>query len=390
MAKHPSLNLPFKQPSRLQPRRKMGRNETCWCGSQKKWKDCHYRREEQVPENIEAQLKAMRTEFKKGYCLHPKASDDTCSKKIIRSHTLQRKGGLSAIAENGHVISIKIGFEKLYEHEGRVIPDKIGLRSASTFMGFCNRHDTEMFRPVETGKALLTDENCFLLSYRALAYEYFQKTSVLNTKNIMREMDKGNPFEVQCAIQEQLNVMEQGERLGMRDLEAWKRQYDDAFLAKKFGAYKFYSVAFSDILPVVACGAFQPEFDFQGTALQKLGRGQLEYESITYNLTVLNGHTVAVLSWRGEDEGPAWAFAQSLKTIPSAEKADATVRLAFEHLENTYMNPTWWYELPEKIRQATIRRMSSGLPAMGRSSDCLKPDEFGFLFEVKMPEEIAP
>lgn len=332
----------------------------------------------------------MRDEFKKGYCLHPEASDDTCSKKIIRSHTLQRKGGLSAIAENGHVISTKVGFEKIFKNEGRVIPDKVGLRSASTFMGFCNRHDTEMFRPVETSTALLADENCFLLSFRALAYEYFQKKSALNMKDTMREMDKGKPFEAQCAIQEQLNVMEQGERLGMRDLEAWKRQYDDAFLAKDFGAYKFYSVAFSDILPIVACGAFHPQFDFQGNALQKLGRGSLEYENITYNLTVFNGHTVAVLSWRGEEEGPAWAFTKSLATIPSTEKADATVRLAFEHLENTYMKPTWWYGLPEIDRQATIRRMSSGLPGIGRSPDCLKPDEYGFLFDVEIVEEIAP
>jgi hypothetical protein len=67
----------------------------------------------------------------------------------------------------------------MYKNGGKVIPRKMGVRTASTFFGFCSRHDTEMFRPVEYGHRGLTNENCFLLSFRALAYEVIMKRCAL-------------------------------------------------------------------------------------------------------------------------------------------------------------------------------------------------------------------
>ena len=122
----------------------------------------------------------MRTELTKGaYCLHPEASPDTCGTRIIRAHTIQRKGGLAQITENGHVISVKAGFEDIFKNEGQVIPRQISARDASTFTGFCDRHDNEMFKPVEAGRPILNEETIFLLSFRALAYELYTKESAL-------------------------------------------------------------------------------------------------------------------------------------------------------------------------------------------------------------------
>ena len=97
---HPSLDAPFIPPADLVPQRTMPRNEPCWCGSGKKWKRCHRDRESQQPIEHGQQLHQMYGEFQKGYCSHPGASADNCG-RIVRAHTVQRRGGLIAIAENG-------------------------------------------------------------------------------------------------------------------------------------------------------------------------------------------------------------------------------------------------------------------------------------------------
>ena len=84
----------------------MGRNDRCWCGSGMKWKSCHRDREKQEPINIYQKLEELDVHFAEGKCLHPHASDKSCS-SVIRAHTIQRGGGLKTIAEDYHVLSVK-------------------------------------------------------------------------------------------------------------------------------------------------------------------------------------------------------------------------------------------------------------------------------------------
>lgn len=365
--------------------------EACWCRSGRKWKWCHKNRERQPPVNFGNQIAATRAEFTKGYCSHPRAGPGTCSRRIIRAHTVQRRGGLAAIAENGHVISAKAAFEGLFKNNGEIVPREIGVRSASTFMGFCSHHDTEMFRPVEAGTVSLTPEVCFLLSFRALAYEYFTKQTSLRILDIAREADRSKPFEAQCAIQRHIYATETGVRRALAELERWKDDYDATFLEKRFDAFQFYGVAFSQVLPIVGCGAFQPEFDFGGRSLQRLSHGVAPHEHVTCNLTVLNGSSLVVLGWTEGSGGPAADFVRSFANVSAAEKAEAAIRLAFEHLENIYMTPSWWHGLPKSGRAAAVNRMRSGLGTAGvkRRSGCLCPDGHCYAAVAEVVQEIA-
>ncbi len=99
-------------------------------------------------------------------CLEPTF---TCSQDAIEAHSVQRKGALSLIAVDGHV----------YQLQGRITGDelgaslkKVGLRRASTFSGFCNAHDTDIFRPIDTKPLSAGDpEQLFLLAYRSVTKE---------------------------------------------------------------------------------------------------------------------------------------------------------------------------------------------------------------------------
>ena len=141
----------------------------------------------------------------------------------------------------------------------------------------------------------LTSEMAFLLSFRALAYETLQKEAALRNIDVLRDLDKGKPFSDQCDIQRHINMSAEGTKRGLADLNRWKREYDLAFLNSEFDKYQFYCAAFARALPVVACGAFYPEFDFRGQPLQRIGRSRAAFEHITFNLTAINGCGVAAL-----------------------------------------------------------------------------------------------
>ena len=246
---HPSLKMPFVPPAALKPQRKMPRNSPCWCGSGKKWKKCHLGRASQPPIRLGKQMSRLYREFQKGYCSHPEASSDNCSDKIVRAHTIQRGGGIAAIAENGHVVSAKSAAQDLVKNCGAFVPREVGVRSASTFMGFCDKHDNSMFQSVEKRSVLLTRQSCFLFGFRALSYELFTKRAELRSMAMMRELDAGQSFAYQCQWQQEMNLREYGAKRALADCERWKNRYDKIFLHCQFEEYRFVGV--SDFLTSV-------------------------------------------------------------------------------------------------------------------------------------------
>ena len=73
------------------------------------------------------------------------------------------------------------------------------------------------------------------------------------------------------------------------------KEVEEVFLEERFEEYRFVGVTYSSILPVVGCGAFHPEFDFAGNALQKISTGTATHEHVDLNLTVLNDRSVLVI-----------------------------------------------------------------------------------------------
>ena len=388
---HASLHAQFVPPADLRPQLKMQRNARCWCGSGKKWKRCHRDREFQTPVKLGEQLSRLYREFQKGYCSHPHASSENCGRRIVRAHTVQRRGGLVAIAEKGHVISAKTGAQDLFRNHGAFVPRKVGVRSASTFMGFCDTHDNSMFQPVETHAVPLTPKSCFLLGFRAISYELFLKKAALRSVNTMRELDHGKPFGDQCRFQQYMHIYEEGTKRGVADCERWKEQYDTIFIKERFEEYRFVGVEYSSVLPVVGCGAFHPEYDFAGNLLQVVSRGDAPHEHVVLNLAVLNDRSVLLIGWTEGHKGPAELFGRSFGDVPDEKKANVSIQLAVEHIGNIYMKPSWWHGLSDTVRNALVTRMRSGIPGVepDRGPNCLRPDGHSYMTDVHVVNSIG-
>ena len=91
---------------------------------------------------LPAVARILRPFFKRKQCLHPLASRDACG-KVIAAHTIQRQGALASIVdETGHCLTFYPAMR-----QDSPEPQRRGWREASTFVGFCNRHDSKTVAP---------------------------------------------------------------------------------------------------------------------------------------------------------------------------------------------------------------------------------------------------
>lgn len=115
-------------------------------------------------------LAARATSGIRTYCLCP-----GCKETPINSHSQQMRGALSLIARDGKVVAperkIFSPISKLNHHI-----EPVSIRKASTFKGFCARHDTEVFRAIERRPLVPNDEEQVLAFHRrALGFEIKNK-----------------------------------------------------------------------------------------------------------------------------------------------------------------------------------------------------------------------
>ena len=127
--------------------------------------------------NIYSHFDKLNKLFLEKECLHP---DRKCSGKIIRSHTIQKRKALSKIAVNGHVYQLKHNISDLKNKYIAIKPQLIGYNEATTYYGFCENHDNELFSPIDNDVYSNEIYQNFLYSYRALCKEVYLRVRTLN------------------------------------------------------------------------------------------------------------------------------------------------------------------------------------------------------------------
>lgn len=355
---------------------KIGRNQPCWCGSGKKYKRCHLDRDAQAPLGRQDILEGFNKEFARGNCLHPNAGTSTCEGQIIRAHTIQRNGGLNRIARNGHVYSVlKHGpmFRETTKPEN-LRPNLVGIRTASTFTGFCARHDDELFAPIEKESFTATPEQVALLGYRAISHELYLKEHTRNLAPLQRDMDKGLPSSIQQMHQEMVMLFQAGVSKAIKELTALKDLYDDFVFRRAYEKLGHYVVGFRNTPDFMSSAVAQATHDFRGRVVQRLGDLSESAGWLTFSLIATDDGGAAVFSWPNAHKNSE-NMMRTFDSLSDEELPHAIVRFVFEFFENTYLSPNWWEGLEESMQHGLMMRQLSGpLMEFPRSDDCLLDD----------------
>lgn len=374
------------------PKGKIGRNDPCWCHSGKKYKKCHLGREEapkKQPWEIAAELRKERSDTK--YCIHAEGSATPCDGQIIRAHTLPRRTALAAIAEAGHVYGTDTDFMSVVENHGKIKFKKIGVRDASTVTGSCGMHDDRIFAPIEKRPLIPTAEQCFLLGYRIVCLELFQKRGQVDRVKLMRDRDQGIPLHRQWAFQRFIDAYEAGASKGLAEIQRQKDLCDEILINSAYDRNQSVIIRFADAPDVLSAGGFCPEYDFHGRQMQRMSDPS-PLATVSVSVLPNDGGGIAVFGWERQCDNVCVPFVESLTALPKEDISNAIVRLVFEHIENTYMRPSWWESLNAETRSALLRRANNGAdPSVPRLSSCLVHDGLKYVdWRVIGIETIAP
>jgi len=106
-----------------------------------------------------------------------KCATENCSGTAINSHLLQRNGILNSIAEDGHLVELRIKDAFRWQNEHSPIEfKKVGIWSALSMPIFCSQCDSSLFKSIESQALNLFDYRTFvLLCYRVVCAEQRKK-----------------------------------------------------------------------------------------------------------------------------------------------------------------------------------------------------------------------
>jgi hypothetical protein len=127
----------------------------------------------------------------------------------VRAHSVQ-EASLRAIAQDGKVYGYRIDLATFGATGVRI--EKIGVRKASAFTGFCSRHDDQVFAKLEKEPFVARPDQVAALHYRVLARELYAKESQAGTYDFLDGATRGSGLPLEFSA---------GVETGLRDSRYW-------------------------------------------------------------------------------------------------------------------------------------------------------------------------
>lgn len=186
-----------------------------------------------------------------------------CKEKAIKSHVLQKNGIISQVSNDNHVIQLECNLISV-----SLDLKRIGVNNAYTFYGFCSKHDTEVFLPIEKELDFTKKQHQILFCYRGLCQE-------IRRKEIAFEwLDKiCNIIVLEKEIKRNFNIMKDGFEDGIKNLSFYKTQIEESL---KDDIYDKFFLDFIEIPKIEIClsislniGTFKNEQNLEYSEFRK-------------------------------------------------------------------------------------------------------------------------
>lgn len=358
--------------------KKIGRNEPCWCKSGKKYKKCHLDRGKEIELTRSDLEKHVSHVLGSKKCSVSNVFPHQCAGQIVNAHTISKSGSLAKMAEDGHVIGVSYRLGQLFDNDDEFVLTRIGIKQASTFTGFCAFHDKQIFTPLEDKPITLSDEQLFLVAYRALVRELYAKEISVITADFLRHADKGRGIFDQVLIQNFAQFYGSGVNIALNDFGHIKNEMDNMLKTKEFGRLNHFIIEMVESPKIQVAAATQPFFDFNGNRIQYLDLSGKGMSYIIFNCISYDEVGCFIFSWLDEHDEICRGFINSLVALGLHEIGNALVRFCYSYAENTWAAPDWWRSLSSKKQRNISARLQDGTPLSPRSNDCLISDGIEF------------
>lgn len=273
-------------------------------------------------------------------CFHH--NKDECRGKIKQAHSIQRNGRLSIIESEVNKNLSVYCFSNFKSDENYLMSNliPIGKKEASTFYGFCDFHDTNLFSPIENFAFDIDSEmHYFLHSYRSFAHSFHKKKEELNYWDNFdkTKFDSMMPEEIK-------SYMKWGNNLALTELEKIKAYLDDSLENKKWDNLEYLVYEKEGLYPFAVSSQMSPKVTYNGISMNNHEDQNIPYENpiITF-LPDINSTFVIIAAFPHEKK--AVKLIRELEKLNNFKLEKAITSLIIANCENTFFSPLFWNKI---------------------------------------------
>ena len=294
---------------------------------------------------IERHVKRWKKIYRTPICL----AQGECSGVIGKSHTVSEAMSLKCIAENGHVLMRQVDLF------GQTVQEVLGLKKLSvheamTFPGFCNRHDTDLFRSLDRLPFMATPEQIFMQAYRCDCREYYFKACQVQVSLDAPQIAElqGLPCDKEYKLSPMFELNKEAMYRSLGDSIASKEKFDELLANRDYRRLRSY-VVHARGAPIVACaGAFFPDVVSTGEYLQDVTDFESNLQSLFFSAIPEESGVFFILSFFDDE---ACAPTQFIEDLLKTHRLPARlIWMCMTRFENTALKPSWWTRLPNETR----------------------------------------
>ena len=223
-----------------------------------------------------------------------------CQETPINAHSIQQNGALSLIESeiNGNQ-SVYTFTELELNVNNESVFRPIGKRQASTFFGFCNKHDTEIFQEIENspnGIDLNTAKHKFLLSFRAFAISYHRKKEdvklfISADESLRKEIKKHSDID-----DEGYEKYISGSKIAVEEMKPQRDFLINALNTGDFDCLHFLSYSVDHSVQFTSTMYTSPPYLFSGEEINISEDTNFEYSDIISTVIPLQNRAIVVLA----------------------------------------------------------------------------------------------
>ncbi|OTW84239.1 hypothetical protein BK702_22630 [Bacillus thuringiensis serovar cameroun] len=340
---------------------KFMKTEPCPCGSGKKYRACCFNRKdpelpfEKVPtEKREGAFKnfahKLDKETKIKECLYPDSKQ--CEGKIKNAHSLQNNGVLSKIAEDGHVVILHPDFKK----DDLICDGKDESKNkATTFTGFCDKHDTLVFLDIETKEIdVKSSKQCFLFAYRAFALEMHKKKEQLKSSKQLFKLKPSTTKVMEFVADYRFK------ELSLKDLFEYKLLFDDALMNENYDRIQSTTFTFDYEISMASCGAVTLTHDIKGNVMNDTYSMEDErLKTLFFTILPNGGKTYFIFNWLKDETDFFRDYIQQLESLTKGQFRNYINNFLPTYTENLVLAPSLWRSFTEEQKDTFFKLFSA-------------------------------
>ncbi|MED1093941.1 SEC-C domain-containing protein [Bacillus paramycoides] len=351
--------------------------ESCPCGSDQKFKFCCYQkaREAKYTQHDRIDYSDSRlnhimnkswenTDFKTCFAF----DKERCEELIKGAHSIQNNRILNRVSDDGHVYHIRGEVEK---SELKPVFKKLSRNKASTFFGFCNFHDTELFKPIEQKEYNQESIQNFLFAFRALTLHYHNKNRELNLlQNHFKEFPDSmlNGQDVYGYRQALLSISDCA-----KQYEIFNNNYMESNFEKIRTIYR--KIDFE--VNFASSASFAVRKDLKGNTINEVYTNKKTEKMPLIFITIypIENGTNILLSYHQDDDVIYHEYFEQLKRLPISDLLKHLNFLLIEYTENIFFKPSWIESMEDKQKQSILGSFESSMD-LDRKMDLILSDNY--------------